>query len=132
MQLDLPFAIGFAEGAYIGANYSPIENVGMFTCLQGVCQVGNEGGSLTLESRQSSWFSTNTKIPPLLKEFTLAQYDEWVRIYPQAVDLVDQPAPTSESFSMLAGTATQFALTQSAALTATATALRDVTPQPLP
>lgn len=128
LQLDLPYAIAYAERTYIGASYNPLEKAGLITCLQGVCQAGNDAGSLTLESRQSAWFSADTQTPPLLKEISQSQYEEWARIYPQAVDLIDQPAATSDSFSMLAATATQIALTESASNSATATAQGEVTP----
>ena len=127
VEIDSPYGVGFEERAYLGASFDPAAQLVIFTCLQGACQVGNDGGGLALGSRQSAWFSPDTQIPPLLHDITRAEYQDWGRVYKQALALIGQPTPTSESFVFLSGTATQIALTQSVNLTATAAAFGDAT-----
>ncbi|MEK6256797.1 MAG: hypothetical protein N2C13_05715, partial [Chloroflexota bacterium] len=130
VQVDSKYGVGFELNAYLGARYYPDEDVVIFTCLEGSCQVGNDGGSLTLQAGQRTRLYSDTSVPPVLKDMTAADFTQWGNIDPEAVVSVDNPTPTSESYALLAGTATQIALTQSYALTATATVLWDVTPLP--
>lgn len=130
IQFDTPYGIGFEQGAYMGASFDRVDDRVVFTCLQGTCQVGNDGGNLALASGQSAWFSADTQVLPLLKDMTMVEYDDWGRVYPQALAKLYAPTPTADTYSLLAGTATQIALTQSAQMTATATVFGDNTPNP--
>ena len=127
IEVDSPYGIGLEERSYLSVSFDPDAQLVVFTCLQGVCQVGNEGGNLELDSRQSAWLSPDKLIPPLLREITEEEYQAWGQVYPQALALIGQPTPTSESFAFLSGTATQIALTQSISMTVTAAAHDEAT-----
>lgn len=121
VQVDTKYGVAFEQGAFMGASYDPVSDRVVYNCYEGFCHVGNDAGSLSLSAGQSAWLTSDSSRPPVLVEMSEEEYDEWSLILNEEEEVVSAATPTSETFDILAGTATQLALTQAALVTPSST-----------
>lgn len=93
MDVKTPSGVAAVRGSYMSVSYFPESGTVFITCLEGVCSLENDYGSVTLQAGQTATI-TGFGEKPVIGEMTEEDVQDWLDNNPEAALVVSTPEPT--------------------------------------
>lgn len=97
VEVDTPSGLASVRGSYLHVWVRPDSEETMVTCLEGVCTLGNDEGTVTLVAGQTASI-TGIGVPPKTGKMSNTDVEEWLEMNPEATKVLLELTATVASY----------------------------------
>ena len=97
VEVDTPSGLASVRGSYLHVWVMPESEETLVTCLEGVCTLGNQEGTVTLVAGQTASI-TGSETPPTSGKMSDADVGEWLEMNPEATLVIVPLTATVASY----------------------------------
>jgi hypothetical protein len=96
LNVETGLGIASVRGSFLGVSFDPGMQQMVATCLEGICSLWNEAGTVNLRTGQAAEITGTGQPPSPVRPYTDDEVTEWRENNPEAVDieLPVYPSPT--------------------------------------